>query len=528
MRGLYSLSRGLFLRFAILLTATLAASPAFAMSQGDIAAPANACEAIAHQDFAAVPDAPTSILKAEAVAAAQDRPSHCRITGIIAPQIQFELRLPDQWNGRYLQGGCGGFCGFNMIEACSDGQARGFAIASSNLGHVGDVWAPPVWATDPQLRRDFGGRATHVLAVASKAIIVSFYGMPARHSYFKGCSTGGREGLQMAQHHPDDFDGIIAGDPAFPGRLGAVWNNWIGHKLMTPAGTPVFDKSELAFLHGKVMQACDAIDGLKDSIIGDPRQCRFSPAQLLCKKETRQGCLSAQQVAAAQALYDGARNSAGVRLHPGGAPYGSELDWNGPVMAIVAEQSLRFLSFPEARPTFRYRDFDWDRDMTAVEPVVAVYDPVQPRQAPDLAAFHKRGGRLIAYHGQADVGVPPDGMIDYYAQVWTRSGGLNETRDWFRLFMIPGMFHCRGGDVPDKFDMLSAIVDWVEQGEAPDGLISAQQDAGGKTVRTRPLYAYPNVARYKGTGDVNNSANWAMKQVEPGEDRIDWIWGPGK
>jgi pimeloyl-ACP methyl ester carboxylesterase len=516
----------LLLKLVLPLVAACAVVPGHAATPEQAAATAGTCEAIMHEDFAGIPDAATSILEARHIKAEGANPSHCKITGVIAPQIQYELRLPDEWNGRYLQSGCGGFCGFNPINSCADGQARGFAVGASNLGHVGGVWAPPVWATEPQLRRDFGGRATHVLALAAKVIIERYYGKKAERSYFKGCSTGGREGLQIAQDHPEDFDGIIAGDPAFAGRLGAIWNNWVAHTLMTPANRPVFAGEDLVLLNKAVLNACDAVDGLKDGILTDPRQCRFDPGKLLCRKGVASACLSADQVAAARAMYGGARNSAGVQLHPGGAPYGSELDWNGPMMAEVATQSLRFLSFPEARPTYNFRDFDWDRDIAAVEDAARTYDPVAPRKAPDLRAFHQRGGRLIAYHGQADLGVPPEGLTDYYAQIWTREGGLERTREWFRLFMVPGMFHCRGGDVPDHFDMLTAIVDWVEQGKAPDGIVATQLDANGAVKRTRPLFAYPNVAQYKGTGDQNDAANWTLKPVKPGDDRIDWIWKP--
>jgi len=486
----------------------------------------SACEALRAKDFASLPDAATSIMTAQRVAAAPDKPAHCRITGIVAPQIQFELRLPDDWNGRYLQGGCGGFCGFMPIDGCADGQARGFAVAASNLGHVGAVWAPPVWASNPALRADFGGRATHSLAVAAKAIIAAYYGRRPSYSYFKGCSTGGREGLGIAQQHPEDFDGIVAGDPAFAGRLGGIWNNWTAHQLMTPDNTPTFAPEDLTLLNGAVLKACDGLDGVRDGILTDARQCRFDPAQLQCRSGAKGRCLSAAQVAAARAMYGGARNSAGLLLYPGGAPYGSELDWNGPMMAAISQQSLRFLAFPEIRPAFDYKTFDWDRDVKALESTAAVYDPVVPHEAPDLAAFKARGGRMIAYHGGSDWGVPPEGMIDYYAQVWNRSGGLARTREWFRLFIVPGMFHCRGGAAPNNFDMLTAIVDWVEKGTTPDGIVAEERDERGALKRSRPLYAYPNVARYIGKGDENDGANWTMRVVQPGEDRADWIWKP--
>lgn len=520
-RSLMSL-KPLYIILIVLGYCGLFASPA----QAQQAKPMSNCERMATLDFAGLPDAATAIASAETVAAAPGVSSYCKISGTIAPQIQFELRLPADWNGRYLQGGCGGFCGFNPIENCRVGQSRGFAVAASNLGHIGGVWVAPVWAGDPMLRRDFGGRATHVLAVAAKAMIAAYYGNGPRYSYFQGCSTGGREGLQIAQNHPTDFDGVIAGDPAFAGRLGGIWNNWIAATLMGRDNEPVFDAQSLKVLHAAVNAACDTKDGLKDGIIEDSRRCSFDPVQIECRTQDTSNCLTKAQVTAARAMYDGARNSAGKLLYPGAAPRGSELDWNGPLMAEVTRQSLRFLAFPTPRPTYNFRDFNWDRDVADTEAATTTYDPVAPRAAPDLAAFHARGGRLIAYHGSYDYAVPPDALIDYYAQVWNREGGLTSTRDWFRLFIVPGMFHCRGGDAPNEFDMLAAIVDWVEHGRAPDGIVATQHDKAGTLVRTRPLYAYPNVARYVGHGDVNEAANWAMKTVAVGEDRADWIWKP--
>lgn len=483
-------------------------------------------------DFECLEAAPTAITAAEYVAATPALPSFCRVSGLIAPQIQFELRLPDDWNERYLQGGGGGFCGFVPIAACESAQSRGFAVAACDLGHTtglgpsGGPWVAPLWGSDPNLRADFGGRATHALAIAAKAIVTAYYGRAPRFNYFQGCSTGGREGLQIAQNHPDEFDGVIAGAPAFAGRLGGIWNNWIANTLMTPENTPVFTPDALKLLHTAVTAACDGEDGLKDGIIEDSRRCAFDPGCLECANADGENGLTKAQVLAARAMYDGPRNSAGELLHPGAAPRGSELDWNGPMMAEVARKSLRFLAFSTPRPDFDYRRFDWDRDIDGVEAGAQAYDPVAPRAAPRLSAFKERGGRLIAYHGSYDWGVPPASTIDFYAQVWNREGGLDATRDWFRLFIVPGMLHCYGGDAPNKFDMLSAIVDWVEHGQAPDGIIAIQQDPSGKVLRSRPLYAYPNVARHTGKGDPNEAANWHLQEMPVGEDRIDWIWKP--
>ena len=488
------------------------------------------CSALETTSFIDVPGAPTSVVSAKVVAAAGSMDEHCHVEGYVAPQVGFALNLPTKtWNGRYFQTGCGGLCGMINIGACSDAQAQGFAVAANNMGHVGHFWRDALWGGEQALREDFGGRSTHVTAVAAKAIIAAYYGAKPAYSYFRGCSTGGREGLYEAQHHPDDFDGIIAGDPAFPGRLGALSNNWDANHLLDDAHQPGFTDEKLAVLNRAVLEACDALDTLADGIIEDPRRCRFDPATIKCKGGVdRADCLTDKQVAAAAALYAGPSNSKGERLAPGAAPYGSELAWDGLMRRSIADGFLKYLAFEKPEPQFSYRDFDWDADVARVRAQAALYDPVGPGAAPDLSAFHASGGKLIAYHGWADPGVPPEGMLDYYGHVAAASGGYDATQDWFRVFMLPGMHHCRGGDAPNTFDFLAAAIAWVEQGTAPNGVIATQLEEGGKTVkRTRPLYAYPSVARYNGTGDVNDAANWhEVKASTMPDDRLDWLWAP--
>lgn len=524
MRAFYLLLAGLLLAF----TAPARAQGATAAVDARLAAAID-CASLNGMDFTGIPDAATSILTAEIVAASEGTPEYCRVTGYVEPQVGFELRLPTQtWNGRYFQVGCGGLCGGINIHNCGDALAQDFAVAANNMGHVGDFWGEPLWGGVPELRRDFGRRSTHVVAVAAKAIVTAYYGARPAYSYFRGCSTGGREGLSEAQHYPEDFDGIIAGDPAFPGRLGALANNWDANHLLDDNHQPVFSDGKLALLHNAVIEACDGIDGLEDGIIEDPRLCRFDPRSLRCPDGADgEGCLSEVQVATAEALYAGAHNSAGERLSPGGSPYGSELAWDGNNRRAIADAYLRYLAFAETRPGFSYRDFDWDGDPALVEAQSAIYDPVAPHTRPDLSAFHAAGGRLIAYHGWADPGVPPESLLDYYAKVVDDNGGYAATQEWFRVFMIPGMLHCRGGDAPNTFDFLPAIMDWVERGIAPQGIVATQYNEDRSVRRTRPLYAYPTVARYSGEGDVDDAASWQpMTPGETPDDDIDWIWAP--
>jgi hypothetical protein len=487
------------------------------------------CAALAHEDFTSLAEAPTAITSVKEVPAAGDTPAYCDVVGYVQPQIEFELRLPlTSWNGRYFQTGCGGFCGEVRIGECDGPLAGDFAVAAENMGHVGTVLGPALWAVDLKVRVDYGTRSTHVTAVASKAIIERFYGHTAAFSYFRGCSTGGREGLGEAQHFPADFDGIIAGDPAFAGRLGAFANNWDARQLLTRSGTPVFPPEKIKLLHAAVLDACDALDGLKDGIISDPRLCHFDVTKLACPAgHDEPTCLSAAQVASAERIYDGARNSRGERLFPGHLLYGSEAAWSGEYVATLTDSYLKYMVNPAPnRATYSHWDFDFDRDEPAAAAVAALYDPVAPHRAPDLAAFKGRGGKLIVYHGWADQGVSPLATLDYYAKVTAKEGGITAVQSWFRVFMVPGMFHCRGGDAPNTFDFMPGMLAWVEKSQVPDAVIARQLDHG-QLVRSRPLFAYPAVAVYSGQGDVNDAANWhAVMPKTPATDDIDWIWAP--
>lgn len=506
-----------------------AQAPAKASTDAGLAAKVT-CESVTGWDLSRLEGAPTSILSARLTPAAGGVPEYCAITGYVQPQIQFELRLPTKtWNGRYFQVGCGGFCGGVNIQNCGDVLAKDFAVSANNMGHVGNFLKDPLWGDSADARRDYGRRATHVSAVASKAIVERFYGAKPAYSYFRGCSTGGREGLMEAQHYPADFDGVIAGDPAFAGRLGAIANTWDAQALLKADNTPVMSDATLQALHKAVIAACDGLDGVKDGVIMDPRVCRFDVASVQCKDGGEGAdCLSALQVAAARKVYDGPRDSQGRRLFPGGETFGSEGAWKGDDRLTLADGAQRFLNFTPNPPAgFTYRDFDFDKDLDKIKDALTRYDPVAPGQAPDLTAFEARGGKLIVYHGWADQGVSPLNTLDYYAQVHTRQGGLDKTRSWFRLFMVPGMFHCRGGNAPNTFDFMPAIMAWVEKGEAPDGVVATQKDPTGAALRQRPLYAYPRFATYDGKGDLNAAASWkpASPKTVP-DDRIDWIFGP--
>ena len=382
----------------------------------------------------------------------------------------------------------------------------------------------------PAAAARFGHRAPHVVALATKAIIAKYYGARAAYSYFRGCSSGGREGLSEAQFFPDDFNGIIAGDPAFPGRLGGIANVWEVQQLFTANGGHTISDAKLALIHTAVVKQCDAEDGVADGIISDPRDCRFEARSLACPAgQDRPNCLDATELHAAEEVYAGAHDSRGRRLYPGGAAFGSELAWYRFILPL-SEGYLRYLAFQQnPPPDYSYRQYNFDRDLVKVEASAREYDPVAPHGAPDLRAFQQHGGKLIEYEGWADSGVSPFEVLDYYAQVTHREGGRAVVGEWYRLYMVPGMYHCMGGDVPDHLDTLTAIIDWVEKKSAPDRLVAIQLSADGKVVRTRPIFPYPTVAHYQGSGDVNEARNWSPAEPKMiHDDRVQWIWAPAQ
>ena len=508
------------------------------------ALPAISCADLRAIDFLVIEDAPTILRSAAIVAAAQGAPEYCRVTGYVWPQVSFELRLPTStWNGRYFQTGGGGFGGSIPINSCADALALNFAVAANDMGHTGPG---ALWGRDnEQLRIDYAHRSTHVTAVASKAIIAAYYGQPASHSYFRGCSTGGREGIMEATRYPTDFDGIIAGHPAGPAMQGAMGTNWLAQSASredaTGTGLDVYITEDKALLlHDAVMAACDGIDSLVDGFIDDPRSCHFDPATLLCAGADGPTCLTQEQVTAAVKLYDGARNKSGKRLYPGWIPYGSEAIWptRPSNSAGNANEQLRHLQFKVSPPvTYNFWDFDFDRDATVgnLRYGHELYDPFDP----DLSAFKAAGGKLLLYHGWLDMSTTPFVSVDYYSTVLREMGGVAKVDGWFRLFMVPGMWHCGGnpnnvrlgvgGGTPVGPDVVLQMVDWVESGTAPTRIVASYfNDAGTTVVRTRPVFPYPKVARYDGAGSIDDASNFVATDppiLHDGDVR--WLFDPG-
>jgi hypothetical protein len=492
------------------------------------------CAKLAQHDFSGVAEAPTRVQSAAIDAATAERAEFCLVKGYVAPTIQFELRLPTtRWTGRYLQGGCGGNCGVIMsgLAPRCDMQvayAGGFAVGFENSGHVG---GDGVWALGGQpVREDFAFRAAHAFSIAAKAIISVYYGRSPQFSYFQGCSDGGREAMMETQRYSADFDGVIAGSPAFAITEAMERFIWEARWGRNAQGSLVFDEAAVTLLHAAVMKACDALDGVKDGQIDDPRLCHFDPATLVCRaQESPPKCLTASQAEVARKLYAGPVDESGRHLFYGGEPYGSELSWVErfalPVMgSVMFEEAVRNMIFQRASGSAAsVQDWRFDAQTFAeLKRRGALYDA----QSADLRGFRDRGGKLILWQGFADPAAGAYGLPDYYYRVSREVGGFEAARSFARMFLIPGVYHCAGGYVPYEEDLLGALVNWVEQAHAPDYVMAtALLSEGGS--RSRPVFAYPVQARYRGRGDVNDPRNFAASAPKSAPmDLYDWAGAP--
>jgi hypothetical protein len=483
----------------------------------------------------ALPGAATHVTSAAVVAATGTDPEYCGVQGYVEPAVRFELRLPTKtYAGRYLQYGCGGFCGLITPPAFADcglPHSGDVAVAATDDGHVGRT--PAVvddgsWgAHDQAARNDLEFRAPHVVARASKAIIQAFYGAPPKKSYFTGCSDGGREGLQLAQRYPADFDGIVAGAPAgYWGPLLGEYQTWLARANNAADGSPVLTAAKLPALHAAVLAACDRLDGLADGQLDDPRACRFDPATLTCAGPDTPACLTPAQVGVVRKLYAPPTDAHGTLLYPGGQEPGSELSWAGWIIGVpetggvpfarsLADNYLRYLGYPIGAPASKVDDFAFTRrEFDRLTPVGVRYDAMSL----DLSAFQRRGGKLVLWHGFADQAIPPAGTLDYYQRL-THGRGQN----WARLFMVPSLYHCGGGTTLTEFDPLKELVAWVERGTTPTKVTATGRDTAGNVTRTRPVFTYPQRAVYDGSGSVDDAANFRpAPPSSPPRDVVDW------
>ncbi|MDA5194448.1 tannase/feruloyl esterase family alpha/beta hydrolase [Govanella unica] len=476
------------------------------------------CDAIKRTDFSTIPEAPTDVISAKQVVAVNDVPAHCEVEGIVAPNVGFKIKLPEEnWNGRFFMHGCGNYCGtFDYEKYCEKPLRKGYACIVTNAGHVtrpADVnWTDGQWAyNNLQAELDYGGRASHVTAVAGKAITASFYKKNPEKSYYMGCSYGGHQAMVLAQRFPWDFDGIVGGGA--PNRLGDLMqqNVWALTHAYDKNYTPIFSESDVNVLHKAVLDKCDMDDGVKDGLVGNPRACKINPDELVCKKGQKGNCLSQDKADAAKKMYSGPTDSKGKKLTAGGWAPGTELFWrkvyrpDGTGLAALAKNYFRYMGrTPELGAGWTPEDYDFDMDYKRNDVMEALY----AADNPDMRRFKAAGGKFINYVGWHDMGTVPGVAIDYYETVEKTMGGREATQDFFRMFMIPGSLHCRNGEGAEDIDFLTYIEEWVEKGKAPDVMIGARRDESGKVLFTRPTYPYPLMLKYKGAGDPNDAGNF--------------------
>jgi pimeloyl-ACP methyl ester carboxylesterase len=454
-------------------------------------------------------------------------PSYCRVDGVIDPRtgvegkpyaIGFEIALPDKWNGRFLFQGGGGLNGAvnpplgGQAAADNPALARGFAVVSTDTGHKGAVFDAS-FMKDQLASLNFAYIAVGRVTVLSKEIIAQYYGQPAEHSYYDGCSTGGREGMLMSQRYPDYFDGIVVGDPAMRtgySNIGLAYARGafanIAPKDSSGKPDPMkdFSASDKKLLAESIMNACDALDGLKDGMIFNPQACHYDPSVLRCKGAKTETCLTSQQVGALRKAFAGPKDSRG---NPAYAPFPWDTGYlqgsGGPFASFLPNPGPNILASVE-QPS----DVDVDTLIARVrnDEIQTLADTTWT----NLSSFFGHGGKLFFYHGTSDPIFSPFDTLAYYEKMADANGGLDQVLNSSRFFFVPGMNHCQGGPATlDKFDLLGAVVNWVEKGTPPNSVVATGKDFPG---RSRPLCAFPKHAQYKGEGDPEKASSFECRE----------------
>jgi feruloyl esterase len=517
--------------------------------------------------YTSVTDVPAGTVTVGGVA--MSAPAHCLVQGRMNERtspvdnqryaIGFEMRLPVAWNGRFFYQANGGLDGVVVpaLGGIGGGGPRssalqmGFAVISSDAGHAGSMG--PRFGLDPQARLDYGYNAVAQLTPMAKNLIAKAYGRGPDRSYFGGCSNGGRHAMVAAVRSADQYDGILAGDPGFNLPKAAVAQLYGAQQYAavasakTPAGQPdlqsAFTPAELKLVADKVLQRCDALDGLADGIVSNVNACKtrfdIQTAVPTCAAGTRDGmCLSAPQKNALANVFKGARNSAGQPIYSS-FPFDSGVsgaNWREWKFASPPTRDAGAVGFIFSTPPLADRPqglpfalgFDMDRDAPRIAATDGVFREsalsfMTPPDAANLGTLRNRGGRMIVYHGTSDPVFSSDDTQAWYDRVQAANGG--DASSFARYFPVPGMNHCAGGPATDQFDMLSALVDWVEQGKAPASVTASARGAGTpmpnaevpanwSAQRTRPLCPYPQVATYTG-GDTERASSFACKLPTP-------------
>lgn len=505
----------LVLKSVCAMTALAGALAAAAWAEAPVSQAEKACSALAG---VAVKDMTVDSAVLKAANSAGNVPAHCEVTATLRPvkgsAIGIVIRLPEGWNGKLLGLGGGGWAGNVTLAYAAPNLAAGYATAQTDGGHAEpNAWNTD-WATLPNGKpnmvalEDFSHRAIHLTTVAAKQLIAAYYGKPQSRAYFHGCSTGGRMALMEAQRYPEDYDGIIAGAPVYTLRTQST-SLLRSVALLGPNGH--LSDAQISRIGQEVIKACDGNDGITDGIIGDPMSCTWDPAVLQCPASGGGAdCLSPGQVKTVRTLYDGIKTRAGDYA---GYPLlrGTEPQWSGPFVGGRTDAArggmtgLRHAMMGD--PAFDLDHYDAEKDQKTLEN--SLFAKIYQANNPDIARFTARGGKLILWHGTYDPGPSPVATIDYYQQMLRAMqgklpAGSTKLEDHARLFIAPGVGHCRGGPGADRFDLVGALDAWVEKGTTPDRITASRAD----TPMTRPLCPYPSQPRHTGKGNPNDAANF--------------------
>ncbi len=452
-----------------------------------IAKPVQTCESLANSIITLDDGTPVRLASATEVKTIV-APPYCSVKGYVAPQVGFEMHLPTaNWHQRFLYTGCGGFCGQANIWApasdqCPVVQNGEMATIASDLGHSSSDVSDAVWASNnTQAKKDFGYRGVHVVTLAAKAIIKRFYGQTAVYSYYTGCSDGGREGMMEAQRYPEDFNGIIIGAPVIDETTNnTLYHAWIFQHAFHRDGTPVFSDSALKLLHAAALKACGATTDTSPRI-ADPQHCKFDPQILACGSTISETCLTVEQVADARALYSGPVDGAGKALYFGFMP-GSELTWNDQATGskFFATNFISYIASEHPASNFDLWSIKFNaeslRELGGMAPILDATDP-------DVLPFRDHGGKLMVWHGWADTGVPPMSTVTFTSAI-SKLATKRPGSDFMRLYMLPGVYHCGGGG-PDRIDLVTPMMAWVEDGIQPGAVTATARLYGRVTTATQ-------------------------------------------
>jgi hypothetical protein len=467
-------------------------------------------------------DSHNSVLSATLILANAGSPEMCEVRGVLNPEVQYIVNLPTEWNARLYMHGNGGWAGESLDDEAGQlarlkAVQHGFATAFTNTGHDAKSEPGTDWGyNNVQKEIDWGFRAVHVTALAVKELAAQYYGKSPAYSYFDGCSTGGLQGFTEAQRFPDDFDGILAGAPVFSLNE-MIWQYWKNHKAIDE--TPL-SREKLKLLGDIILKSFDAVDGVKDGVIGNPLTVDFDPERDLPRATAVTPGFTDDEIRMLDIIY-GPTYVGDTKIYPrltvGGEfpgrtylegtykPNKSKSSWEGRVVPdsqgglgqpFILQTWFQNLAFEVDDSELDWKALNPEQDMLRTVQSSRIFNATDP----DLKSFHLGGGKMIIYHGWADFGINPLRTVEYFEQVAAVSG--DEIDDFLQLYLIPGMDHCTGGVNIDRFDLMTPLINWVEDGVLPHDLVGLRIDEG-KVTRTRPLCAYPQVSRYRGTGDID-------------------------